>query len=172
MMNRRHFLKSTAVAGTGALMLRGRAWPFAQSPTNLRKFVTTLPGLGPSGKNEIGQYIPVGHKTHNQFCGPGHRHLQPCSDRVQRVYASRLAGEDPFLRVHRSFHVRPEISGRSHRGQERHSGLAQRSQPASQQSPHPHRPHYDGRAKRANGGRFAAEPHCHPPPWRPYAVVQ
>jgi spore coat protein A, manganese oxidase len=69
MMNRRHFLKSTAVAGTGALMLRGRAWPFAQSPTNLRKFVTTLPGLGPSGQNEIGQYIPLATKHTIKFAG-------------------------------------------------------------------------------------------------------
>jgi hypothetical protein len=62
-MNRRRFLKSTALAGTGALLLRGRAWPFAQSPTNIRKFVTTLPGLGPSGANDIGQYLPLATKT-------------------------------------------------------------------------------------------------------------
>ena len=69
MINRRHFLKSTAMAGTGALLLRGRAWPFAQSPTNLRKFVTSLPGLGPSGKNEIGQYIPLATKNTINFAG-------------------------------------------------------------------------------------------------------
>jgi spore coat protein A len=69
MMNRRHFLKSTAMAGTAAMMLRGRAWPFAQSPTNLRKFVTSLPGLGPSGKNEIGQYIPLATKKTINFAG-------------------------------------------------------------------------------------------------------
>jgi spore coat protein A, manganese oxidase len=69
MMNRRNFLKSTAMAGTGALMLRGRAWPFAQSPTNIRKFVTTLPGLGPSGANNIGQYIPLATKTTKTFAG-------------------------------------------------------------------------------------------------------
>src|SRR5271157_2266260 len=68
-MNRRHFLKSTAMAGTGALMLRGRAWPFAQSPTNIRKFVTTLPGLGPSGANNIGQYLPLATKTTKTFAG-------------------------------------------------------------------------------------------------------
>ena len=68
-MNRRHFLKSTAMAGTGALMLRGRAWPFAQSPTNIRKFVTSLPGLGPSGANNIGQYIPLATKTTRTFAG-------------------------------------------------------------------------------------------------------
>jgi len=69
MMNRRCFLKSTVVAGTGALVLRGRAWPFAQSPTNLRKFVTSLPGLGPSGMNEIGQYIPLATKNTINFAG-------------------------------------------------------------------------------------------------------
>jgi len=69
MMNRRHFLKSTALAGTAALAFRGRAWPFAQSPTNIRKFVTTLPGLGPSGANNIGQYIPLATKTTKTFAG-------------------------------------------------------------------------------------------------------
>src|SRR6266568_3700821 len=69
MMNRRRFLKSTALAGTGALMLRGRAWPFAQSPTNIRKFVTTLPGVGPSGANNFGQYIPLATRTTSNFAG-------------------------------------------------------------------------------------------------------
>ena len=69
MMNRRHFLKSTGLAGTAALAFRGRAWPFAQSPTNIRKFVTTLPGLGPSGANNIGQYIPLATKTTKTFAG-------------------------------------------------------------------------------------------------------
>ena len=68
-MNRRHFLKSTAMAGAGVLALRSRAWPFAQSPTNLRKFVTSLPGLGPSGANEIGQYIPLATKYTSHFAG-------------------------------------------------------------------------------------------------------
>jgi spore coat protein A len=69
MISRRHFLQSTAMAGTGALVLRGRAWPFAQSPTNLQKFVTSLPGLGPSGANEIGQYIPLATKQTIKFAG-------------------------------------------------------------------------------------------------------
>jgi spore coat protein A len=68
-MNRRRFLKSTALVGTGALMLRGRVWPFAQSPTNIRKFVTTLPGLGPSEANNIGQYLPLATKTTSKFAG-------------------------------------------------------------------------------------------------------
>jgi spore coat protein A len=69
MISRRSFLKSAAIAGTGAAVLRGRAWPFAQSPTNLRKFVTSLPGLGPSGANEIGQYIPSATKNTIKFAG-------------------------------------------------------------------------------------------------------
>src|SRR5271165_1738260 len=68
-MNRRHFMKSTAMVGAGALALRQRAWPFAQSPTNLRKFVTSLPGLGPSGANEIGQYLPLATKHSLNFAG-------------------------------------------------------------------------------------------------------
>lgn len=69
MINRRHFLRYSAMAGAGAMLLRSRAWPFAQSPTNLRKFVTSLPGLGPSGGNEIGQYIPLATKTTETFAG-------------------------------------------------------------------------------------------------------
>jgi spore coat protein A len=73
MANRRDFLKKTALAGTGAAMYqamgKGRAWAFAQSPTNLRKFVISLPGLGPSAKNEIGQYIPLATKRTINFAG-------------------------------------------------------------------------------------------------------
>jgi spore coat protein A len=69
MINRRHFLRYSAIAGAGAMLFRGRAWPFAQSPTNLRKFVTSLPGLGPSGANEVGQYIPLATKTTQRFAG-------------------------------------------------------------------------------------------------------
>jgi spore coat protein A len=69
MLNRRQFVKSTAMAGAGALMLRGRAWPFAQTPTNIRKFVVSLPGIGSSAGNEIGQYIPLATKQTINFCG-------------------------------------------------------------------------------------------------------
>jgi spore coat protein A len=68
-VNRRTFLKSTAALGAGAVAFRKRAWAFAQSPTNLRKFVTSLPGLGPSAKNEIGQYIPLATKNTINFAG-------------------------------------------------------------------------------------------------------
>jgi spore coat protein A len=71
--NRRDFLKRAALAGAGAALYqtvgKGRAWAFAQSPTTLRKFVTSLPGLGPSAKNEIGQYIPLATKRSINFAG-------------------------------------------------------------------------------------------------------
>jgi len=71
--NRRDFLKKAALAGAGAVMVqamgKGRAWAFAQSPPNLRKFVTSLPGLGPSAQNEIGQYIPLATKRSIKFAG-------------------------------------------------------------------------------------------------------
>ena len=51
--NRRDFLKRAALAGAGAALYqtvgKGRAWAFAQSPTTLRKFVTSLPGGGDPG---------------------------------------------------------------------------------------------------------------------------
>ena len=68
-MDRRKFMKTSAIAGAGALALRDRAWPFAQTPTGIRKFVVSLPGLGTSGKNEIGQYIPVASKKTINFAG-------------------------------------------------------------------------------------------------------
>jgi spore coat protein A len=71
--NRRDFLKKAAFAGAGAALYqtlgKGRAWAFAQSPTNLRKFAVSLPGLGPSAKNEIGQYIPLATKHTIKFAG-------------------------------------------------------------------------------------------------------
>jgi spore coat protein A len=71
--NRRDFLKRAALAGAGAAFYqtvgKRRAWAFAQSPTNIRKFVTSLPGLGPSAKNEIGQYIPLATKRTFNFAG-------------------------------------------------------------------------------------------------------
>ena len=75
--NRRDFLKKAALAGAGAAMYqamgKGRAWAFAQSPTNIRKFVTSLPGLGPTAKNEIGQYIPLATKHSINFAGKARR---------------------------------------------------------------------------------------------------
>lgn len=70
---RREFLKKTALAGAGIAFSpafgKGRAWAFAQSPTNIRKFVTSVPGLGPSAKNEIGQYLPLATKHTINFAG-------------------------------------------------------------------------------------------------------
>ena len=72
-ITRRQFLKGAAIAGVGLGMplkfgVR-RAYPFAQSPINIRKFVTSLPGLGPTGANEIGQYLPLATKTTQTFAG-------------------------------------------------------------------------------------------------------
>ena len=73
MATRRDFLRTTAMASAGAALYgtfgRGRAWAFAQSPANLRKFITTLPGLGPAGANNIGQYLPLATKTTRTFAG-------------------------------------------------------------------------------------------------------
>ncbi|PYL81042.1 MAG: copper oxidase [Verrucomicrobia bacterium] len=73
MQSRRHFMKLAATAGAGAALYRAlwteRVWAFAQSPKNIRKFITTLPGLGPSGANNIGQYIPLATKSTQTFAG-------------------------------------------------------------------------------------------------------
>src|ERR1039458_6626061 len=69
MTTRRSFLKASALASAGLLWPWRRAFPFAQSPTNLRKFITALPGLGPEAANEIGQYIPVAAPDTTKFPG-------------------------------------------------------------------------------------------------------
>jgi spore coat protein A len=58
-----------AAAALNSAIGSGRAWAFAQSPTKIRKFITTLPGLGPTGANEIGQYIPLASKSSVTFAG-------------------------------------------------------------------------------------------------------
>jgi len=63
---------TSATAAAGYLPWRfngGAAYAFAQSPTNIRKFVTDLPGLGPAGANQIGQYIPLAAKSTAKFAG-------------------------------------------------------------------------------------------------------
>jgi len=71
MLTRRQLLKTGAAASAAPGLMWGirRAYPFAQSPTNIRKFVVNLPGLGPSGANQIGQYIPLATKTTTNFAG-------------------------------------------------------------------------------------------------------
>ncbi len=62
MKNRRDFLKSTSAAIAGAFLLKGMAWPFAQTPGGIRKFVVPLQGLGPAG-------IPVASPNTTLFPG-------------------------------------------------------------------------------------------------------
>ena len=72
-MTKRKFIAMTsATAAATYLPWRysgGRAYAFAQSPTNIRKFVTDLPGLGPAGANQIGQYLPLATKSTVNFAG-------------------------------------------------------------------------------------------------------
>jgi len=76
-ISRRAFLRMAAGAGVATCATMAlpwklgvtRAYPFAQSPTNIRKFITTLPGLGPGGANNIGQYIPLATKNTRMFAG-------------------------------------------------------------------------------------------------------
>ncbi len=65
-ITRREFLKGAVATGIGmALPLKfsvRSVYPFAQSPTNIPKFVNSLPGLGPTG-------IPLATKTTQIFAG-------------------------------------------------------------------------------------------------------
>lgn len=75
MVTRREFIKYAAVAGATVALPVGfgvssrRAYAFAQSPTDIRKFITTLPGVGPAGANNIGQYLPLATKGTTTFAG-------------------------------------------------------------------------------------------------------
>jgi spore coat protein A, manganese oxidase len=73
MTSRRRFIKMGALAGAGLAVARPfsgtRALAFAQSPTKIRKFAVELPGLGPSGANRIGQYLPLATKHSIRFAG-------------------------------------------------------------------------------------------------------
>jgi spore coat protein A len=64
------------MAGAGfALPLKWsprRIYGFSQSPPGIRKFITALPGLGPTAANEIGQYIPVASPDTTTFPGVDH----------------------------------------------------------------------------------------------------
>jgi FtsP/CotA-like multicopper oxidase with cupredoxin domain len=42
---------------------------YANSPTNIQKFQDTLPGLGPTGANNLGQYIPIAVPDTTSFPG-------------------------------------------------------------------------------------------------------
>ncbi len=81
-MSRRKFLRLSAKAGiyTGVAAClpwgcssssssNGISSPFGSSPTTIRKFVTSLPGVGPSGANNIGQYLPLATKSTQTFAG-------------------------------------------------------------------------------------------------------
>jgi spore coat protein A len=63
----------SASVATGATLSRcffgSRAGAVPQSPTKIRKFAVGLPGIGPSGANEIGQYLPLATKQSMSFAG-------------------------------------------------------------------------------------------------------
>lgn len=76
MPTRRQFIKNAALTGAAVTLFRGRMWSFSQSPTNLRKFVQGLPGLGPAGANEFGMYIPIAKPDTTTFPGSDYYKLQ------------------------------------------------------------------------------------------------
>jgi hypothetical protein len=84
MISRRQFVTRTAMVGAGALLLRGRAWPFDQSPTGVQKFLATLPGLGPAEANNFGNYIPVLSPNKTKFPGTDYYEI------VARKYSQQV----------------------------------------------------------------------------------
>jgi spore coat protein A, manganese oxidase len=101
MPTRREFVRTAAMVGAGAALYRTfgtrRAWAFAQSPTNIRKFVTTLPGLGPAGANNIGQYLPLATKTTQTFAGLSTDVYKLATTKFSELMHPDLPGKTHFL---------------------------------------------------------------------------
>ncbi len=96
-MDRRKFLKLMGMTGVAAAipwqlrlrdykLMMAQAYPFSQSPT-IRKFITNLPGLGPSGPTKSAVH-PVIHQDNPEFCLPKDRFLQPGGKAIHRKDAS------------------------------------------------------------------------------------
>ena len=58
-MNRRHFLRKAAGVAGWFTIPRSISFRRRNNPRNITKFSATLPGLGPDGANNLGNYIPV-----------------------------------------------------------------------------------------------------------------
>src|SRR5215469_16635025 len=87
MSTRRSFLKMAALASGGALVLPRLAWPFAQSPTRIRKFIVPLQGLGPTG-------IPVATPDTKSF--PGEDYYQIHVGEFSQMMHPDLPGPTKF----------------------------------------------------------------------------
>ena len=108
MTSRRSFLKTTAMAGAAAALYKsfgaGRAWAFAQSPTNIRKFITTLPGVAtqPGQTLQLGALSPQRPMAtrHGQFAGLHPAHADPPMQRHRRhPQFVRQVGQQPLVRA-------------------------------------------------------------------------
>jgi spore coat protein A, manganese oxidase len=95
-MNRRTFLKMMGLTAASAAipweydLLRGfsttRAYAFSQTPL-LQKFVDSLPGLGPAGANNLGQYLTVLTPDTTAFPGSDYYKVV-ASQYTQKVHTS------------------------------------------------------------------------------------
>ena len=179
-ISRRKFLKMAGYAGMAAGMSAVVPWKlgardvyaFAQSTKKIRKFVTTLPGLGPSGANNIGQYIPLAVKRSIKFAG-------------QATDLYDIAVTKYSERMHPDLPGKTDLFGYSDlfNGDRKYLGgaiVAKRGTPVLLTVTNLHAakthpaggPHHHGRPERADGRRPADEPHCYPSAWRVHAVVQ
>jgi hypothetical protein len=172
MQTRRQFMKLAATAGAAlcrALRPR-RGWAFAQSPTKIRKFVTALPGLGPSGAKKIGQYIPLATKNTTTFAG--------LSTDVYRLGVKQF-GEKMHPDLSEATHFwgyydlatgDQKILGWDRRCQEGQAGFVQHNESTSEQTAYSHRSDNQCRTE-YDRGRLAAEPHRNSPSRWLHAMV-
>jgi len=71
MLARRQVPKTGAAAGAALGLPWGirQAYPFAQSPSNIRKFGSSCRAWDPQAPIKSGQYIPLATKTTTTFAG-------------------------------------------------------------------------------------------------------
>ena len=127
MLTRRQLMKSgaAATAAIGLTWDTRRAYPFAQSPTGIRKFVTTCRVWG----RAVSRWPPNPQRA-----------LQGLTTDVYKLGVAQFAQQmhpdfpraDAFLGILRSGDRQPQISGRRYCGQAGHAGSAQCHQPAAQ----------------------------------------
>ena len=128
-MSRREFLKLGAGAGVAVgasalpLAAMSRAFAFSQSPTNIRKFVTNLPGLGPSGANQIGQYIPMPIKRQLKFAGQTADMYNIAVSKFKEQMHPDLPGPTHFFGYHELTQFRPDLQGDNIGGQKYLGGV-------------------------------------------------
>ena len=125
-MNRRRFLKTSIVGGAGWLV--ASRYSFANNLRRVRKFSVTLPGLGPDGANDLGNYLPVLSPDTTTFPGTDYYDIV-ASQFTQTLHPS--IGETRFWGYADAKELEETLSRRGNRGEDRPAGEAEDDESAA-----------------------------------------